>query len=79
MNREDIIDKVKSIIWNHLGIREFNIKLTYRLKEDLGADSLDEIEMLMAVEDEYDIEITDEQGQLLTTPLKVVDFIEKYI
>jgi acyl carrier protein len=78
MEREQIIETLNTILCEKLSPR-VEIELTSLIKEDLGADSLDEIELLMAVEDEYDIEITDEEGQKMLKVIDVVDFLEKRI
>lgn len=68
-------DKVKSLLTVQLGIKEDKIKLESRILEDLGADSLDLVELLMTLEDEFGITVSDEQA----IKLKIVGDIVKII
>lgn len=77
MNKEKIFEKVKEILVDRLGVDESRITLNTSYTEDLGADSLDLVELIMELEDTFDGEISDEQAQSLTTVGKTVDFIEK--
>jgi len=70
------IDKVKKLISNQLNVAEANISLESRLVEDLGADSLDTVEMLMAFEEEFGISIPDEQAMQMHTVKDIVELIE---
>ena len=72
------LDKVKSLIASQLGISEDKITEDSRLIEDLGADSLDTVEMLMTLEEEFGIAIPDEEAMTLTTVKSIVDLIEKH-
>ena len=58
-----IIDKVKSIIIEQLGVEEEDIKMEASFVDDLGADSLDIVELVMALEEEFDLEIPDEDAE----------------
>jgi len=69
-----VADKVAQIITEQLGVEEFASDA--RLNEDLSADSLDVIEIVMALEDEYGIEIPDEDAEKLLTPGQLVTYIE---
>jgi acyl carrier protein len=71
-----IFEKVKEKIAEQLGIDEEEITLESQIVEDLGADSLDVIELLMMFEEEFDIEITDEEAEKLTTVGEVVEYIK---
>ncbi|QJC33580.1 acyl carrier protein [Enterobacteriaceae endosymbiont of Donacia provostii] len=73
-----ITKRVKKIIINKLGIKEENINIFSSLKEDLGADSLDTIEIIMALEEEFNIEILDEDAEKITNIKKAVDYINNY-
>ena len=77
---EDImtLDKVKSLIASQLGISEDKITEDSRLVEDLGADSLDTVEMLMTLEEEFGIAIPDEEAMTLTTVKSIVELIDKH-
>ena len=70
-------DKVKKIISDHLGVAEDETTLDSNLVEDLGADSLDTVELIMAVEDEFGIEIPDSEEWKLTTVQQIVEYIEE--
>lgn len=72
------IDRVKSLIANQLGISADKIKEDSRLVEDLGADSLDTVEMLMTLEEEFGIAIPDEEAMKLSTVESIVELIEKH-
>lgn len=60
-------DKVKEVIIDKLGVEEDTIKLEANFVNDLGADSLDTVELVMALEEEFDCEIPDEQAEKITT------------
>jgi acyl carrier protein len=68
---------IKSIIEEQLGMTDTNIiTLSTTLREDLDADSLDAVEIIMSIEDEFDIEIPDEIAERLQTVGQIVDYIE---
>lgn len=73
-----VLDKVKEIIVDALGCDEDKVTLEANLKEDLEADSLDAVELIMSVEEEFDIEIPDEDAQNMKTVKDIVDYIEKH-
>lgn len=77
MSEEKILEKVKSIIVDQLDVSEDQITLEAKFIEDLGADSLDTVELIMAFEEEFDISIEDEQAEKLTTVGDVVRYIEE--
>ena len=79
MSSEEIFDKVKKIIVDQLGVAEANITLESSFIDDLGADSLDIVELIMALEEEFDIEITDEDAEKVVTVSDVVDYIKDHI
>ena len=70
------IDKVKKLISNQLNIAESKITEESKLVEDLGADSLDTVEMLMAFEEEFGISIPDEEAMKIKTVKDIVDIID---
>jgi acyl carrier protein len=73
----DVFAEVKEIIVDLLGIEESKIKPESRFREDLEADSLDIVEMIMAMEDKFGSEISDEEAQKLATVSDVVKYIEE--
>lgn len=79
MSSEEIFEKVKKIIVDQLGVAEGNISLESSFIDDLGADSLDIVELIMALEEEFDIEIPDEDAEKVTTVSDVVDYIKDHI
>jgi acyl carrier protein len=72
----DIFARVKNIIVDRLGVEESEIKLESSFKEDLGADSLDVVELVMELEDEFDMEISDEDAEKINSVADVVNYIQ---
>ena len=72
------LDKVRKLIAAQLGIAEDKISGDSKLVEDLGADSLDTVEMLMTLEEEFGIAIPDEEAMGLSTVQSIVDLIDKH-
>ncbi len=70
-----IEDKVKSIIVEQLGVDEKEVKSEAHFVDDLGADSLDVVELVMALEEEFKLEISDEDAEKLTTVKQAIDYI----
>ena len=70
-------DKVKEVIIDKLGVDEDSIKNEAHFVNDLGADSLDTVELIMELEEEFSIEIPDEKAETITTVGAAVDYIEK--
>ena len=70
-------EKVKEIIVDSLSCDEDAVTLEANLKEDLDADSLDAVELIMAVEEEFDIEIPDEKATEIKTVQDIVDYIKE--
>lgn len=79
MSSEEIFDKVKEIIVEQLGIAENNVNEEASFIDDLGADSLDIVELIMAIEEEFDIEIPDTDAEKVVTVGDVVDYIKDNI
>ena len=71
-----IFDEVKEILVEQLGIDENTVELSSNLIDDLGADSLDAIDIVMSVEDQYSIEVPDEVIENMKTVEDIVSFIE---
>ena len=73
---EDISNKVKKIVADHLGIDEVKVQEESSFIDDLGADSLDTVELVMAFEEEFGAEISDSQAEKILTVSDAVKFIE---
>lgn len=71
----DVIERVSKIIVDRLGVDSAEVKPEASFKEDLGADSLDVVELVMELEDEFDLEISDEDAEKITTVGDVVNYI----
>ena len=71
-----MFDKIKSIIVDQLGVDENEVTLEASFVDDLGADSLDLVELIMALEDEFDIEIPDNAAEQISTVSDVVEYIK---
>ena len=76
MKPEEIFEKVKSIIIEQLGVTEGSVTLEASFIDDLGADSLDIVELIMALEEEFDIEIPDADAEKVVTVEDVVNYIK---
>ena len=71
----NIEERVKKIIVEQLGVKEEEVKAEASFVDDLGADSLDTVELVMALEEEFDTEIPDEEAEKITTVQSSVDYI----
>jgi len=74
-----VFDKVKKIVVEQLGIDEDQVTPEASFTEDLGADSLDTVELVMALEQEFNMEIPDEEAEKINTVGEAVHYIEKYL
>lgn len=74
----DKFEQIKKIVVDRLGVEESKVTLQAKFKEDLGADSLDIVELVMELEDEFDLEISDEDAEKITTVGEVVSYIESH-
>lgn len=75
MTKEEILAKVKSVVSEKLNVGEDQVTTDAKFVEDLGADSLDQVELIMALEDEFDLKIPEEEAEQLSTIGAAVDFI----
>ncbi len=75
----DILAQVKSIVADQLGIDEEEINMESAFIDDLGADSLDIVELVMALEDEFKLEIPDEDAEKIVTVENAVDYIKTHL
>ncbi|AZV45988.1 acyl carrier protein [Nautilia sp. PV-1] len=72
-----LFDEVKEVIVEQLNVAPEEVKPEAKFVEDLGADSLDVVEMIMALEEKFEIEIPDSEAEKIQTVQDVIDFIEK--
>ncbi|MAH84183.1 MAG: acyl carrier protein [Rhodospirillaceae bacterium TMED8] len=72
----DVADRVKKIVIEHLGVDEEKVVESANFIEDLGADSLDTVELVMAFEEEFGCEIPDDAAENISTIKNAIDFIE---
>ena len=75
---EPVADRVKKIIVDQLGAEEETVTPEASFVDDLGADSLDTVELVMALEEEFGIEIPDEDAEKITRVKEAIDYIEKH-
>ncbi len=73
----DLFDQVKEVIVEQLNVSPEEVKPEAKFVEDLGADSLDVVEMIMALEEKFEIEIPDSEAEKIQTVQDVVDFVQK--
>lgn len=79
MSSEEILEKVKSIIVEQLGVTDSAVTMEASFIDDLGADSLDIVELVMAIEEEFDIEIPDSDAEKVVTVEDVVEYIKENV
>ena len=79
MSSEEVLEKVKEIIVEQLGVSESSITMEASFIDDLGADSLDIVELIMALEEEFDIEIPDSDAEKVVTVEDVVEYIKENV
>ena len=79
MSSEEVLEKVKGIIVEQLGVAENSVTMEASFIDDLGADSLDIVELVMALEEEFDIEIPDADAEKAVTVRDVVDYIKENV
>jgi acyl carrier protein len=75
----DIEQRVKKIVSEQLGVNEADVKIDSSFVDDLGADSLDTVELVMALEEEFECEIPDEEAEKITTVKQAVDYINAHL
>ena len=71
----NVEERVKKLICEQLGVKEEEVSSDASFVEDLGADSLDTVELVMALEEEFDLEIADEDAEKISTVQEAVDYI----
>jgi acyl carrier protein len=76
---ENIEQRVKKIVAEQLGVNESEIKNESSFVDDLGADSLDTVELVMALEEEFECEIPDEEAEKITSVQQAIDYINAHL
>ncbi len=76
---ENIEQRVKKIVAEQLGVKEDEIKNESSFAGDLGADSLDTVELVMALEEEFECEIPDEEAEKITTVQQAIDYVNSHL
>ena len=71
----NIDERVKSVVVKQLGVKEEDVKNESKFIDDLGADSLDTVELVMGLEEEFDTEIPDEEAEKITTVQQAIDYV----
>lgn len=79
MEQEEIFEKVKKVIVDNLGVSESAVTMEASFIDDLGADSLDIVELVMALEEEFNIEIPDSDAEKVVSVGDVVDYIKENV
>ena len=75
MQRDELLTKIKEIVADKLSISEDQVTEDASFIDDLGADSLDTVELVMALEDEFELDIPDEDAEKLTTVGRAIDYV----
>ncbi len=75
----NIEQRVKKIVSEQLGVKEEEIQNTSSFVDDLGADSLDTVELVMALEEEFECEIPDEEAEKITTVQQAIDYVTSHL
>lgn len=73
----DVAERVKKIVVEHLGVDEAKVEANASFIDDLGADSLDTVELVMAFEEEFGVEIPDDAAEKILTVQDAINFIEE--
>ena len=73
----NIDERVKSVVVKQLGVKEEDVKNDSKFIDDLGADSLDTVKLVMGLEEEFDTEIPDEEAEKITTVQQAIDYVNK--
>jgi acyl carrier protein len=75
---ENVEQRIKKIVAEQLGVNEADVKSESSFVDDLGADSLDTVELVMALEEEFECEIPDEQAEKINTVQQAIDYINAH-
>ena len=76
--KKEIIERVKQIISEQLGVDEAEVTPSASFTDDLGADSLDQVELVMALEEAFDLSISDEDTEKILTVQDAIDYVDKH-
>jgi len=76
--KKELVEKVKQIVSEQLGVDEGEVTASASFVDDLGADSLDQVELVMALEEAFDLEISDEDAEKIRTVQDAIDYIDKH-
>nr|AKE98880.1 acyl carrier protein [Bangia fuscopurpurea] len=76
MQEQEIFEKVQKIVSEQLGVEKKEVTREANFSSDLGADSLDTVELIMAIEEEFEIEVPDNDAEKISTLSEVIDFIQ---
>ena len=79
MSSEEVFERIKAIIVEQLGVTDTSVTMEASFIDDLGADSLDIVELVMAIEEEFDIEIPDADAEKVVTVEDVVEYIKENV
>lgn len=77
MSKEEILEKLKGLVVDQLGVEEEEVTLEATIQEDLGADSLDVVDLVMSVEEEFGVKISDDDMAELKTVGDIVNYIDE--
>tara|TARA_R110002072_G_scaffold3830_6_gene27403 strand:+ start:83516 stop:83758 length:243 start_codon:yes stop_codon:yes gene_type:complete len=77
-NMSTIEERVRKLVCEQLGVKEEEVTIEASFVEDLGADSLDTVELVMALEEEFETEIPDEEAEKITTVTEAIKYIEAH-
>ena len=75
----DVAERVKKIVVEHLGVDEAKVTENASFVDDLGADSLDTVELVMALEEEFECEIPDEEAEKITSVQQAIDYVKAHV
>jgi acyl carrier protein len=76
---ESVEQRVKKIVAEQLGVNEADVKIESTFVDDLGAESLDTVELVMALEEEFECEIPDEEAEKITSVQQAIDYIKAHL
>ncbi|MBI5869417.1 MAG: acyl carrier protein [Actinobacteria bacterium] len=75
MTKEEVFDQIKAMLVDQLGVDEDDVKMEASFQDDLDADSLDLVELIMEMEDKFGVKISDEEAQNIRTVSEAVEFV----